>query len=223
MANLIKIDKNGSKHYEGYVPCDRCGGDGVYKWGAMRIERNGAVIPQYSGTCFKCEGSGKVFTKWIERTPEYQAKLDAKRAAKHEATRKEREAKEAERMAQWLKEKAEREAAEAKRRAISQYVGNPGEKIQVTVKLEKTFQYEAPSFNGFGTDTKFIYTFVDENGNKMIWNTGSVLGRRYTDNRGYDAFEPIEDGNEITIKATIKGWGAYKGERQTELQRVKIA
>lgn len=79
MANLLKIDKNGSKHYEGYVACDRCGGDGMYKWGAMRMSDSGEVIPQFAGRCYKCEGSGRVLKKWIERTPEYQAKLDAKR------------------------------------------------------------------------------------------------------------------------------------------------
>ena len=30
MAKLIKIDRNGSKHYEGMVTCDRCGGRGYY-------------------------------------------------------------------------------------------------------------------------------------------------------------------------------------------------
>ena len=26
-AKLVRIDKNGSKHFEGYIPCDRCGGE----------------------------------------------------------------------------------------------------------------------------------------------------------------------------------------------------
>ena len=74
---LIKIDRNGSKHYEGLVKCDRCGGDGIYKWGAVINGR-----PQYAGTCFKCLGAGTVIDTWIERTPEYEAKLAAKRAEK---------------------------------------------------------------------------------------------------------------------------------------------
>lgn len=61
-GKLIKVDKNGSKHYEGVVICDRCGGSGVYVWGAI-INGN----PQYAGTCFKCDGAGMVVDRWIER------------------------------------------------------------------------------------------------------------------------------------------------------------
>ena len=68
MATLIKIDRNGSKHYEGMIPCDRCGGQG------------GSDAWQYTGwTCYKCGGTGQVFSKWIERTPEYEAKLAERR------------------------------------------------------------------------------------------------------------------------------------------------
>ena len=116
MAKLIKIDRNGSKHYEGYVSCDKCGGDGVYKWGAFRME-NGVAVPQYAGICWKCDGNGKLLKKWIERTPEYQAKLDAKREAKHAKEYEEkREAIEAEQK-RIAEETAQREAAEAARKS----------------------------------------------------------------------------------------------------------
>lgn len=83
MATLIKVDRNGSKHYEGMITCDKCGGAGMI---AHHVE-NG--VPSWNwtdgGVCWKCGGSGKIHSKWIERTPEYQAKLDAKRQKKHEA------------------------------------------------------------------------------------------------------------------------------------------
>lgn len=79
-AKLIKIDRNGSKHFEGMITCDRCGGSGVYIW----MVCNGVPVPTIvdNGVCHKCFGAGKVKGKWIERTPEYQAKLDAKREAR---------------------------------------------------------------------------------------------------------------------------------------------
>ena len=43
MAKLIKIDRNGSKHYEGECECDRCQGRGQYWWGAMMILGNGEI------------------------------------------------------------------------------------------------------------------------------------------------------------------------------------
>lgn len=94
MKKLIKIDRNGSKHFEGTVECPRCNGSGLYIYAVV----NGVPVPTIvdGGVCHKCNGSGKVLGKWIERTPEYQVKLDAKKAAR-------------------LKDKME--AAEAKRKA----------------------------------------------------------------------------------------------------------
>ena len=79
-ATLIKIDRNGSKHWKGMVTCDRCSGRG---WFAIGVH-NGQLVPSPvdNAVCYKCGGSGKVEGKWVERTPEYQAKLDAKRAEK---------------------------------------------------------------------------------------------------------------------------------------------
>ena len=70
-AKLIKIDRNGTKYYEGMVTCPRCGGQG------------GSDQWQYTGwTCYECGGTGKVFDSWVERTPEYEAKLAERRAAR---------------------------------------------------------------------------------------------------------------------------------------------
>ena len=139
MAELIKIDRNGSKHWRGLVQCDRCGGAGYYAIGTC----NGQPVlsPRDAGVCWKCHGAGKVIETWIERTPEYQAKLDAKREAK----RAERQAKidaEAERIrlereaaqkAEEERREAERKAEEA-RKAISQFVGTEGEKVKSSVE-----------------------------------------------------------------------------------------
>lgn len=69
-------DKNGTKIYLDYN-CPRCGGSGV--------------IPYFyhvdSGTCFKCGGSGKrEHPKQVKKyTPEYAAKLEAKRKERRRA------------------------------------------------------------------------------------------------------------------------------------------
>lgn len=65
---LIKTDKNGSKHYVDHK-CPKCNGTGF--------------IPCYSyyeaGVCFKCGGSGKFDSITVLRTKEYAAKLEARR------------------------------------------------------------------------------------------------------------------------------------------------
>ena len=74
---LIRIDKNGTKYYEGLVPCPRCGGKG------------GANIWQYTGwTCYQCNGSGVIHDTWKEYTPEYEAKLKEQRVKRAEKKEK---------------------------------------------------------------------------------------------------------------------------------------
>lgn len=88
---LIKVDRNGSKHYAGQVKCDKCGGVGLI---AHHVE-NG--VPSWNwtdgGVCWKCGGTGKIQGKVIIRTPEYEAKLEARRKAKEEKREAEHEAK----------------------------------------------------------------------------------------------------------------------------------
>lgn len=224
---LVKTDRNGTKYWNTRVMCDRCGGTGTYRWGAIQTDSTGHIVGStYAGTCFKCGGAGRVWEIIKEYTPEYRAKLDAaneKRKAKKDAERAEREAERAkeraEREAQWAKEREERRKAEEARKAISQHIGNVGERITATVTLEKKISFEVPSFRGFGTDTKWICIFVDESGNKLVWKTTNPLWVDGAD--GY--MKPVCEGDTVKIKATVKEHGDFNGEKQTEVQRVKIA
>lgn len=207
MAELIKIDRNGSKYWRGKVKCDRCGGDGIFKWGAVI---NG--IPQYSGVCFKCDGCGWVIDKWIERTPEYQAKLDAKREAKRAAQQAEIDARIAEREAKLRAEEERKEAEWLAREAekkISQYVGTVGERISIPVEYVGSPYFERKAFGGFSTEICYIHTFKDTSGNKIVWETGCGV--------------ELEQGQKVTITGTVKDQSEYKGEKQTRILRCKIA
>lgn len=213
MANLIKIDRNGSKHYEGLVTCDRCGGRGYYAIAVL----NGQPLLSHldGGVCWKCHGAGKVHSKWIERTPEYQAKLDAKRKAKREAEQARLDAErakiEAERAEREAREKAEKEAREAEiraQKAISQHVGQIGDKVEIKGTYIRTGSWEQRSFSGYGSDTFYAHTFKDADGNVLTWKTQKGLG--------------LGEGDPVKIKGTIKKHTEYKDEKQTELTRCKI-
>lgn len=205
-AKLIKIDKNGSKHFEGMKTCDRCGGSGLYIW----LVRNGVQIPTIvdNGICHKCGGAGKVHGKWIERTPEYQAKLDAKREAKWAAEQAKRDA---EWEAQQAALKAEREAREAwlkAQREISKHVGEIGERLSIKGTYHHSGSWEQKSFRGFGVDTMYVHTFKDVEGNVFTWKTQNALGMNY--------------GEPVNLVGTVKEHAEYKGERQTVLTRCKV-
>lgn len=211
---LIKIDRNGSKHYEGLVECPKCGGSGLIIW----CVRNGQPIPTIvdNGVCWKCGGTGKVKGKWIERTPEYQAKLDARREAKEAIWRAEQERiaaeREAERLAKEEQERIEREAEEARIRAEkakSQYVGEIGERMTIKATYIHGIWFTVRSFYGFGDDTMYIHKFKDENDNVFVWKTGRGLGT-------------ILDGSAVTLVGTVKEHSEYKDEKQTVLTRCKV-
>ena len=88
----------------------------------------------------------------------------------------------------------------------SSYVGEVGEKIEITAKVTGFHSYKT-HFNGH-TIHNSINTFTDEAGNVYIWKTTAY----------FDAFV----GDKVKITATIKGHSEYKGIKQTELQRAKI-
>ena len=203
---LIKVDRNGTKYWDVTEDCPRCGGRGDYIRGINY------------GTCFLCGGNGKRQYTFKEYTPEHEAKLEAARIKRQEKRLAECDAghEEEERKAA---EEAERKAAEeAERKAISQHIGKVGDRVQLTATLEKAVNIEVPSFGGYGTSMMTIYTLVDGNGNKLVWKTNGSLGKWVTDND----YKSVEEGEQITIKATIKNHGEYKGENQTEIQRVKL-
>ena len=211
MAELIKIDRNGSKHWKGWRTCDRCGGKGVYAIGVMNDHL--VLSPLDSGVCWKCHGAGKVIETWIKRTAEYQAKLDAKRKAKWAAKQAEIDAKAAEiaaaRKAEEERLEADRLAREAEK-AISQYVGEIGEKIITTATYIGSPYFERRSFGGWGTETCYINTFKDEAGNKIIWKTSAR-----------NVSSEIEEGATVQLSGTVKEHSEYKGEKQTIIIRAK--
>lgn len=71
-GTLYKTDRNGTKYYHNNGICPACGGTGY--------------LPQYhfneGGLCFTCNGSGFKRITWKKYTPEYEAKLNAKKNAK---------------------------------------------------------------------------------------------------------------------------------------------
>ena len=101
-------------------------------------------------------------------------------------------------------EKAERErkaAAERANEANSVYVGNVKERIKIdvhSVKCVTSFESD------FGIVR--IYKIVDVNGNVFTWKTGNYI-----------------DGEVKTITGTVKGHSEYRGIKQTEITRCRIA
>lgn len=236
---LIKTDRNGTQYFNTHVMCDRCGGTGVYRWGAIQTDHNGHIIGStYAGTCFKCGGAGKVWEIVKEYTPEYRAKLDAanekrkaKQRSKWEAERAEREKAYAEQRAREAEERAKREAerrAEIERNR-GHYVGEVGGKIETEVTLAKTFSYEITAYGApWKKETVTGYVFKTDEGNTLVWKTTGHLHYKefsergcFIDKTGQYNYVHAQEGERLKISGTIKAHEEFNNVNQTILTRVK--
>lgn len=218
---LLKQYKNGNKLWGTVTRCAKCSGTGKVIWAYA------------DHVCFDCSGTGWYYEEEREYTPENLAKREAKKAKERAAW----EAEQAEREAKLAAEEARREAerlAEIERNR-GQYIGEVGDKINMTVTLARTFQYETPCFNApWKRETVTGYVFKTDDGNTLVWKTTGSISRKVMlpwdavswcgsdyDKRVKWDWESPEDGDRITIKGTIKAHEEYNNVNQTILTRVK--
>lgn len=106
-------------------------------------------------------------------------------------------------------------------------------RIEATVTMKGIYEYSAPSYAGYGYDTHYIYKMVAEDGTVYVWKTTTFLvvevphtgkeRHNYTDKKGNPIdYVKVNKGDILKIKATIKGESEYNGEKQTEVNRVKV-
>ena len=101
------------------------------------------------------------------------------------------------------------------------------ERVEIKgLKLVKVFEFG--TYFAHRYIPKYIYKFEDESGKVYVWKTTTYAGieSREVDPRDPElvrtVFDGIHKGDVVNVKATIKGESEYKGEHQTELERVKI-
>lgn len=92
---------------------------------------------------------------------------------------------------------------EAANAPATEWYGNLKDKVQLNVKLTRRGSFDTQ----FGTT--MVYTFEDADGHQLIWKTSNWLEQ--------------EVGDSLTIKGTVKAHSEYKGIKQTELTRCKVA
>lgn len=171
----------------------------------IRTDRNGTKY-------YRCRDFNLTWTEQV-RTPEYEAKLQARREARRqkelegyspeiraeiEEARRKEEAIEAKRIA----ERAAILEELAKKRAISKHVGTEGKREQFVVKLEDVFYI----YTRFGEMR--IYRFADKDNNVIVWKTTSRVETS------------LNKGQQYNITAFVKEHSEYKNEKQTVVNRV---
>lgn len=100
----------------------------------------------------------------------------------------------------------------------------------IDVTMKSIYEYEAQSYCYWKTETRYIYTMVDADGNVYVWKTTTFMTLKRESETGWEtdskgrtwAYDKINKGDTITISATVKGKSEYKGQPQIELTRVKV-
>lgn len=111
-------------------------------------------------------------------------------------------------------------------------------RIKVTGKLTKDITFERPAYAGFGRmETVHVFKIAGNDGTTYVWKTATgSLGMEvqapyetrdnvyYYDEQKHVAvlWYGVDTGDTFTFTASVKGVSEYKGEQQTEIQRVKV-
>jgi hypothetical protein len=187
------------------VTCDRCGGTGRF-----------SHCEQWGSRCFDCDvaSGGKNIgfqfipvEKAVKRLKRSEA--IARRVAKNAAEREERlraldlriDVDLADVQAAGVEFARRQEEA---RRAAQKFIGKPGERMTFVARL--SFVTDFQSSYGVRVLCRF-----DADGSAVVWWTT------------WSAFPgDLRKGDLVEVTATIKAHGEYKGNKQTEVSRLKL-
>ena len=201
---LIKTDKNGTKYW-GDDTCPRCAG------------RGGCENWIHTGwTCWNCGGTGVAPkpTVWKEYTPEYEAKLNARRAAKQAKKDAEITAKADEINAEFFRKNGFN--AEGKTYAVLGNTYSKREELKALgCKFNETVGWHADhELEGFATtEVSVDDCYNKDNTGVYVWTNWKMDGRAIVAeaNRQYEIAEAKKDkseyvgtvGDKIGTEATL--------------------
>ncbi len=100
-------------------------------------------------------------------------------------------------------------------------------RIEKQVTLIGEYSFTRRAFGGYRDEQVYIYKMTDNEGKVYVWKTTghlmkeTVLGKPEDEYREVDTYFP-KKGDVFVIRATVKGETEYKGEPQTEINRVIV-
>lgn len=119
----------------------------------------------------------------------------------------------------------ERQLREIAKFEHSEWVAEPKERIDMELTLVRDYQYERQAYGysyGYHPETAHIYTLADAEGNCYVWRTTNDIDIEWYDEDDEWHCITAELGDKVTMRATVKEHGEYKGIRQTVITRPKI-
>lgn len=210
-----------------WVRCHNCGGHGTYPssmipagmcrfycWADLskaepwdidqgRVPSKPAGDPTYGKRPVPVEKFIKQAQAADRRAYRQQVQWELDAPAREQAAREQAEREEAERQ-----EKARQAADEAARKAVSQWVGNAGDRLDLDLTVTRVASFEQRPFGrSWGAPvTRYVVTMRD-------MSTGNVFVM-------FSDYKKVQ-GDRLQVRATVKEHKEYQGEKQTTLYRVK--
>ena len=105
----------------------------------------------------------------------------------------------------------------------SEWVAEPKQRIDLELTLVRDYSYERKTYrSNYYTETAHIYTLADADGNCYVWKTANPMKAERWE--GDDLIEETyaEPGDKVTMRATVKEHGEYRGVKQTVITRPKV-
>lgn len=115
---------------------------------------------------------------------------------------------------------AQRQQALDNQQARLQKLGIKSERLDFMVTLEKLLSFKVPA-SECESDTMLVYIFRNNDGQKIVCKTKTVLGWE-EELEGRTDFRKIREGEKTLLRATVKCREQYKGENQIVVQRAKL-
>lgn len=94
-------------------------------------------------------------------------------------------------------------------------------RIEIQVTLTGEYSFTRRAFSGYRDEDVYIYKMTDTEGKVYVWKTTNVLCMDTVVGDYVETYCPRK-GDVFVIRATVKGEAEYKGEMQTEINRVVV-
>lgn len=115
----------------------------------------------------------------------------------------------------------ERQLKEIGKFEHSEWVGAEKQRMDMELTLVRDYAYERPRYT-YGYETAHIYTLSDAEGNCYVWKTAKAIVAEHEDEDGFIDETYAEPGDKVTMRATVKEHGEYRGVKQTVITRPKV-
>lgn len=107
---------------------------------------------------------------------------------------------------------------EKTRKAAATYVGTVGEKVELELTYQRRFDVTEAFF---GAPVRYIWTFLDADGNTIVYIGGSIKALDGLRTRDEDGSYSYAKGGKVKVSATVKAHKEFRGEPQTVIMRPK--